>query len=162
METLTDLKQYILRSGSEFGNDSCLWADSFAHQVITEQLRLHILLVDMERAKNAWPYRTLCRSEKRTPLRYIVLLRETSAHFRPLIWLKQVTTKESRHVMNFTFSEKDRSEYPEVVKVLFNLKELTNSTDKSNTTDTDADTDTDTTQTQHTDRSDEQKTKVGK
>ena len=64
--------------------------------------------------------------------------------------------------MNFTFSEKDRSEYPEVVKVLFNLKELTNSTDKSNTTDTDADTDTDTTQTQHTDRSDEQKTKVGK
>lgn len=141
METLSDLKKYILREGTIHGNNSCLWADSFAHEVIAEKLRLHILLVDMERAKDAWPYRTLCVSKGKQPLRYVVLLRESIGHFRPLVWVKGNEgvkggggsgggkkkgkgNAKTKRIMSFTFAEEERKDYPDVVKVLFELEKL--------------------------------------
>ncbi|CAN0018268.1 unnamed protein product, partial [Choristocarpus tenellus] len=70
-----EMRLFFRREGSIVGHDRCMWADDFAHLVVAERLRLAILFVDMEREKNAWPYRVLakCRGE---PERYVVLKRE--------------------------------------------------------------------------------------
>ena len=36
MSTLEQLREYVRREGAEVGEDACLWADTFAHQVHAE------------------------------------------------------------------------------------------------------------------------------
>lgn len=100
IRTVEDLKQFILRQGSEYGAQSTFWADSFAQKVIADLLHLTILFVDMERDRNCWPYRVLVKGivhnridspnlesksnnndEEKSSLRYIVVQRQGRGHF---------------------------------------------------------------------------------
>jgi hypothetical protein len=63
------------REGSQYGNDKCLWADNVAFEVVAQRLHLCILFIDMERDKDAWPYRMLAKCAG-VPQYYIVLKRE--------------------------------------------------------------------------------------
>ena len=77
---LSQLREYVRREGSRFGDDSCLWADPFAFLVIARRLRLSLLLIDMERDKGATPFRILAEAEH--PTRCLVLKRQGGAgHF---------------------------------------------------------------------------------
>ena len=80
VSNLSQFREYVRREGSRFGDDSCLWADSFAFLVIARRLRLSLLLIDMERDKGATPFRILAEAEH--PTRCLVLKRQGGAgHF---------------------------------------------------------------------------------
>ena len=80
VQDLSQLREYVRREGSRFGDDSCLWADPFAFLVIARRLRLSLLLIDMERDKGATPFRILAEAEH--PTRCLVLKRQGGAgHF---------------------------------------------------------------------------------
>ncbi|CAN0059318.1 unnamed protein product [Pylaiella littoralis] len=71
-----------------------MWADTFAHHVVSRKLKITILFVDMEREKNAWPYRVLAQtatdSDNEEDERFVILKREPS-HF---VLLKTVPPPE--------------------------------------------------------------------
>ncbi|CAM9245228.1 unnamed protein product, partial [Discosporangium mesarthrocarpum] len=73
--TVEELRRFFQREGSVVGHKRCMWADDFAHLVVAERLQLAILFVDMERAKDSWPYRVLATCEGE-PDRYVLLKRE--------------------------------------------------------------------------------------
>lgn len=64
--SLASLRSYALRLGSEHGWDEVLWADSFAFEVLAEELRLAVLFVDMEREGGSSPYRLLSSSKEQS------------------------------------------------------------------------------------------------
>jgi len=61
VDSLTALRSYVRREGRLAGQENCLWADSFAQMVVADELKLTILLVEMERERGCFPYRFLHR-----------------------------------------------------------------------------------------------------
>ncbi|GMI32615.1 hypothetical protein TeGR_g3092, partial [Tetraparma gracilis] len=121
--SLASLRSYALRLGSEHGSDEVLWADSFAFEVLAEELRLAVLFVDMEREGGSSPYRLLSSSKEQAPLRYLVLLRESVGHFNLLTWSPPgAAAGPAGQIGAFTFGE-GRGE-PEVVRVLWGVPPL--------------------------------------
>eukprot|EP00903_Cladosiphon_okamuranus_P013701 g12757.t1 len=84
VQTVEDLRRFLRREGSVVGHGNCMWADTFAHHVVSRRLKITILFVDMEREKSAWPYRVLARtmtdSDDEDDERFVILKREPS-HF---------------------------------------------------------------------------------
>lgn len=78
VRTCAQLREYVQREGSEWGQSECLWADDMAFKVVAETLGLCILFVDMERAANACPWRLLAKCSNKAPqdVHYIVLKRQ--------------------------------------------------------------------------------------
>ena len=55
VKDLPTLKSYLLLPGSTHGPADCLWADSFAFQVVADWLRVEVLVVDMARGGDENP-----------------------------------------------------------------------------------------------------------
>mmetsp|Transcript_60007 Transcript_60007/g.70105 ORF Transcript_60007/g.70105 Transcript_60007/m.70105 type:complete len:898 (-) Transcript_60007:85-2778(-) len=137
VETVEDLKEFIRREGRVHGSYNVLWADSFAHQKIADHFLICILFIDMERAKNAWPYRVLassslsqsidnspsnqnihfdCQSEisdEKNPLRFVIMQRLKHGHFSLLTWKEN---EWSTKMSSFTLDS-----IPGAVKALWDL-----------------------------------------
>ena len=141
IQTVDELKQFILREGSEYGAHDCFWADSFAQKVTADQLYLTILFVDMERARDCWPYRVLvkgtarrlvsssdsetsegsentsgacCNDDEDFSLRFVVVQRQGRGHFTLMSYQE---TPSSRRVRAFKASE-----LPPAVSALWGLQ----------------------------------------
>jgi hypothetical protein len=62
-----------------------MWADDFAIGVISRRLKLAVLLVDLARDLQQWPFRRL-GAPLHTAERFIVIKREARGHYQPLVW----------------------------------------------------------------------------
>lgn len=47
VQSVDELRRFVRLEGSEVGHRRCMWADTFAHHVVSRRLRLTILFVDM-------------------------------------------------------------------------------------------------------------------
>lgn len=47
VQTVEDLRRFVRLEGSVVGHGSCMWADTFAHHVVSRRLKITILFVDM-------------------------------------------------------------------------------------------------------------------
>lgn len=47
VESVDELRRFVQLEGSVVGHGRCMWADTFAHHVISRRLRLTILFIDM-------------------------------------------------------------------------------------------------------------------
>ena len=121
VNNLSELKRYILRSGADFGSEDCLWADSFAHQVIADHFGFQILFVDLARSKDAFPFRLLAKPLPPNPpaTHYIVLIRETIGHFNRLQWRNHVGGAGEK-----TWDFAGSSPQPQAIRILFDTVPL--------------------------------------
>lgn len=47
VQTVEDLRRFVRLEGSVVGHGNCMWADTFAHHVVSRRLKITILFVDM-------------------------------------------------------------------------------------------------------------------
>lgn len=47
VRTVEELRRFVRLEGSIVGHDNCMWADTFAHHVLSRKLKITILFVDM-------------------------------------------------------------------------------------------------------------------
>ena len=83
LKNIPIIKHILTLEGNIVGCDNCIWADSFAIDIIGKALHLNILLIDMSRSKNESPYRFLYKTGETN--RYVVLKLQ-KLHYQPLMY----------------------------------------------------------------------------
>ncbi|GMI48585.1 hypothetical protein TrCOL_g9505, partial [Triparma columacea] len=126
VQTVKDLQNYARREGKKYSHSECLWADSFAYEVVSKYFRLDILFIDDETGTGKNPYRVLVRSGgegERRSIRYVVLFRD-DAHFSALMYKKKKEKKGLQDVpARGTFTLKDGEE-PDAIRQLWEVEEV--------------------------------------
>ena len=95
--------------GAFVGHKKCFWGDEHAFKVISHEFDVGLLIIDMQRKRGAWPYRTVSDG-KADPTRYILLKREAVGHFQ---YVTRTGANESGVFL--------AADLPDVIKKLFNV-----------------------------------------